>query len=85
MNKTIIQSLVYYLTSRGDIELERKRVSPEEFLKYFEKKTPDYPNTHDLHSFLKCVDRLLDSTQRESEKLVYTTIEKDESKKNGSI
>ena len=52
MNKTIIQSLVYYLTSRGDIELERKRVSPEEFLKYFEKKKPDYPNTHDLHSFL---------------------------------
>ena len=51
MNKTIIQSLVYYLTSRGDIELERKRVSPEEFLKYFEKKKPDYPNTHDLHSF----------------------------------
>ena len=40
MNKTIIQSLVYYLTSRGDLELERKRVSPEEFLKYFEIAVP---------------------------------------------
>ena len=58
MNKTVIQSLAYYLTSKGDIELERKRVSPEEFLEYFEKKKPDYPNTHDIHSFLVCVDRL---------------------------
>ena len=41
MNKTVIQSLAYYLTSKGDIELERKRVSPEEFLEYFEKKKPD--------------------------------------------
>ena len=82
MNKTVIQSLAYYLTSKGDIELERKRVSPEEFLEYFEKKKPDYPNTHDIHSFLVCVDRLLDDTQRESEKLVYTTIEKDESERN---
>ena len=85
MNKTVIQSLAYYLTSKGDIELERKRVSPEEFLEYFEKKKPNYPNTHDIHSFLVCVDRLLDDTQRESEKLVYTYIEKDESEKNGSI
>ena len=85
MNKTIIQSLAYYLTSKGDIELERKRVTPEELLQYFEKKKPDYPNTYDLHSLISCVDNLLNAAQEESEKLVYTTIKKDESRKNGSI
>lgn len=78
MNKTILQSLAYYLTSKGDIELERKRVSPEEFLKYFEKKKPEYPNTYDIHSFLVCVDNLLNDTQQESEKLVHTVVNKDE-------
>lgn len=85
MTKTVIQSLVYYLTTKGDIELERKRVSPEEFLKYFETKKPEYPNTYDLYSFIKCVDKLLDETQEESEKLVHTTVQKDEREKNGSI
>ena len=85
MTKTVIQSLVYYLTTKGDIELERKRVSPEEFLKYFETKKPDYPNTFDLYSFIKCVDSFLNETQKESEKLVHTTVEKDKREKNGSI
>ena len=70
----------YFKTNHTIIE-----ISPEEFLKYFETKKPDYPNTFDLYSFIKCVDSFLNETQKESEKLVHTTVEKDKREKNGSI
>lgn len=78
MTKAVVQSLSFSLTTNGEIEMERKKLDPKDFLKLFETKKPEYPNTYELHYLIKCIDGLLNETQRQSEKLVYSTVKKDD-------
>lgn len=38
MTKAVVQSLSFSLTTNGEIEMERKKLDPKDFLKLFETK-----------------------------------------------